>query len=141
MTINDLNNFSTKSLIGHLGITFNDFKDQVLSATMPVDERTIQPFGYLHGGAMLALIETLGSAGSIVLLNDPDLAVFGSSVTAHHLRSVREGIVTGIAKPTHLGRTTHTWEIKLYDDEQHVISTGLVMNSIKRIENELTPNN
>ncbi|NBC82471.1 MAG: hotdog fold thioesterase [Bacteroidetes bacterium] len=134
MNIDELNKHSTKSLIGNIGIKFTGFENKTITATMPVDERTIQPFGYLHGGAMLALIETLGSAGSVVLLNDPEMAVFGASVSANHLRSMRQGTVTGIATPTHLGRSTHTWEVKLYDEEKNVISTGLVMNIIKPIE-------
>jgi len=134
MTVDDLNHFSQNGLIHQLGIRFTKFEQKTLYGTIPVDNRTTQPFGYLHGGAMLSLIETLGSAGSIALLNDPSLAVFGISVTAHHLRSVKQGTVQGVAKPVHLGKSTHTWEVKLYDEDGNTVSTGLVMNAIKPIE-------
>jgi uncharacterized protein (TIGR00369 family) len=130
MTIQELNDFSKNSLMGNLGIEFTEIGDKTIKATMPVDKRTIQPFGYLHGGAMLALMETLASAGSVVLVNDPEKAVFGTNVSANHIKSTREGFVTGIGTLVHMGNTMHSWEVNIYNEENVLLSKGIATNLV-----------
>lgn len=105
-----------KTLINSLGIEFTSIKKDELIATMPVDERTKQPFGILHGGANVALAETLASIGGWLNCTEENPNVVGLEINANHLRAVNKGFVTGIAKPIHLGKRTQVWEIKISDD-------------------------
>ena len=130
MTIQDLNNFSKNSLMETLGIKFTEITDTTIKATMPVDKRTIQPFGYLHGGAMLALMETLASAGSVAILNDSDKAVFGTNVSANHIKSTRSGTVTGVGTLIHKGNTMHSWEVNIYNEENVLLSKCIATNLV-----------
>ncbi len=88
---------------------------------MPVDQRTKQPYGLLHGGASCALAETIGSVASQLVLDPNKFICVGLEINANHIRSARNGYVTGIAKPLHLGGTTHVWDIKIYDDAEQLI--------------------
>ena len=99
-----------------LGIQMVSAENGKLVATMPVDARTRQPFGLLHGGASVALAETLGSIGANMLAGPGKMAV-GMEINANHLRSVREGLVTGTAVVVHQGQTSQVWEIKITDRE------------------------
>jgi 1,4-dihydroxy-2-naphthoyl-CoA hydrolase len=99
----------------HLGMRFSAIGDDFLQATMPVDERTKQPYGLLHGGASVALAETLGSVASAMVVNHEKFYCVGLEINANHIRSVREGLVTGTATPLHLGGSTHVWDIKIHD--------------------------
>ncbi|MFO1270308.1 MAG: hotdog fold thioesterase [Rubrivivax sp.] len=101
---------------GHLGIEFLEVGDDFIRARMPVDERTRQPYGILHGGISVVLAETLGSCGAASACPPGHRAV-GLEVNANHLRSTSSGWVTGTARPLHVGRTTHVWQIELVDDE------------------------
>lgn len=105
---------NANSMVTHLGIEFTALTDNSIVARMPVDHRTRQPYGLLHGGANVVLAETLGSvAGNLVV---PDgLMVVGVEINANHLRAVRDGYVTGTATPVHLGRSTQVWDIKIED--------------------------
>ena len=115
--INELN----KNTLGQtLGIEFTDFGDDFLTATMPVDERTKQPFGLLHGGANVALAETLGSVASLLVVNQELFIGVGVEINANHLKAVFNGKVTGICKPLHIEGKNHVWEIKIYNDEQEL---------------------
>ena len=117
-----LNRLHENSLVSLLGIQIVELGDDFIRATMPVDRRTLQPFGLLHGGASVVLAETLASvAGNQVVDNDQFQCV-GIAVSANHLRSVRSGIVTGIGRPTHLGRTTQVWDVDLHDDRDRAIA-------------------
>ena len=89
---------------------------------MPVTKKVYQPDGILHGGATLALAETVGSAAVAVLNRDPRVITRGIEISANHIRSVKNGYVTGIAKPVHLGKSTQLFQIKVYDDNQNLIS-------------------
>ena len=101
--------------------------EDYVKATMPVDHRTRQPHGLLHGGASVALAETLGSVGSLLCLADPwKQACVGLEINANHLRPVREGQVTGLAKPLHVGKTTQVWEIDITDDEEHLVCVSRI---------------
>ncbi|MEO6363415.1 MAG: hotdog fold thioesterase [Caldimonas sp.] len=101
--------------VAHLGIEFLEVGDDFLRARVPVDARTRQPMGILHGGVSVVLAETLGSCGAVCAAPAGHRAV-GLDINANHLRSVAAGWVTGIARPVHVGRTTHVWQIDLSDD-------------------------
>lgn len=112
--LDQLNASSRGTLMEALGIVFTGMDDDGLRATMPVDARTHQPYGLLHGGASAALAETLGSSGGMLLAGGN--AVVGVEINANHLRAVRSGIVTGIARPLHVGRSTQVWDIRIEDE-------------------------
>lgn len=103
-----------------IGMQFTVARPGYLEATMPVDHRTVQPYGILHGGSSVALAETLGSVGSNMLAGEGMVAV-GLEINANHLRAVRSGNVTGKASVLHKGRSTHVWDIKLYDEREHLV--------------------
>jgi 1,4-dihydroxy-2-naphthoyl-CoA hydrolase len=105
----------------HLGIVFTEIGDDYLKATMPVDHRTKQPYGLLHGGASAVLAETLGSLASHLVVDSSKFNCVGIEINANHLRGVREGLVTGIVKPLHTGKTTHVWDIKIYDSRDKLV--------------------
>ncbi|UGB45262.1 hotdog fold thioesterase [Frateuria edaphi] len=112
-----INAWSDNTLMQVLGIRFTAVGDDWLAGTMPVDTRTHQPFGLLHGGASVALAETLGSTGALLTL-DPELEVaVGLDINANHVRGVRSGVVTGTARALHLGRSTQVWEIRIENEE------------------------
>lgn len=113
-TLDALNARSAGTLMEALGITFTELGDGFLRATMPVDARTHQPYGLLHGGASVALAETLGSSAGALMAGGN--AVVGLEINANHLRAVRSGIVTGTARPLHVGRSTQVWEIRIEDE-------------------------
>jgi len=115
-TIKDLNDFSKNSIVGYLGIAFTEKGSDFLKGTMPVDKKTIQPHGILHGGASVVLAETLGSAASSMAVDNQHFTV-GMEVNANHLKSVTKGIVTGTAKPVHLGNTTQVWDIIIKNEK------------------------
>lgn len=113
-TLEQLNAMSVDTAIAALGIVFTEIGADFLRATMPVDSRTHQPFGLLHGGASVLLAETLGSSAGG--LSAPEgCGVVGIEINANHLRGVRAGIVTGTARPLHVGRSTQVWEIRIED--------------------------
>lgn len=116
-SLDHLNQTSRDTLVQHLGIVFTAVGEDYLEATMPVDARTKQPMGLLHGGANVVLAETLGSLASSLTIDLSKKACVGLEVNANHLRSVREGLVRGIAKPIHLGRSTQVWEIRILDEK------------------------
>ncbi|GGM26892.1 hotdog fold thioesterase [Pseudomonas asuensis] len=97
-------------------IRFEAYDDDSLTASMPVDERTHQPFGLLHGGASVVLAETVGSIASLLCIDRSQYSCVGLEVNANHLRAVRSGRVTAVARPIHLGRSTHVWDIRLSDE-------------------------
>ena len=119
-TLESLNAKRAETLIDHLDIKFTEFSDDSITGTMPVDSRTHQPMGLLHGGANVVLAETLGSVGATLACPE-GFACVGIEINANHMKSVRSGHVTGVAKPLHIGRSTQVWEIKIYTD-QHVLS-------------------
>ena len=113
-TLADLNALSGGTAMEPLGIVFTELGPDFVRATMPVDARTRQPYGLLHGGASVLLAETLGStAGGLCV--DADQGVVGIEINANHLRGVRDGLVTGTARPLHVGRNTQVWEIRIED--------------------------
>ena len=116
-----INASGADSMVAHLGITVTEQGEDFLRGTMPVDRRTHQPFGLLHGGASVALAESLGSlAGNLCLDNDASMAV-GLEISANHIRAVTSGTVTGTARPLHLGRNTQVWDIRSEDEAGRLV--------------------
>ena len=111
----------SRTLDTNLGIVFTEVGDDYLKATMPVDDRTKQPFGLLHGGASVALAETLGSAAGYLCVDPAKSNIVGLEINANHVRSVRDGIVTGTARPIHIGRATQLWEIRITDQQDKLV--------------------
>jgi len=118
----------------HLGILFTEIGENYLKATMPVDHRTKQPYGLLHGGASVVLAETLGSIGAHLAVDSTKYLCVGIEINANHLRGVREGIVTGVATPLHMGKTTHVWEIKIYDSREKLVCVSRLTVAIVKKE-------
>jgi uncharacterized protein (TIGR00369 family) len=111
-------NATLKSTIGEvLDIRFESFDDDSISASMAVDARTHQPYGLLHGGASVVLAETLGSTASYLCIDTSRFYCVGLEVNANHLRGLRSGRVHAVARPVHLGRSTHVWDIRLTGDD------------------------
>lgn len=111
-------NASQRNTIGELlDIRFESFDEHSMTASMAVDTRTHQPFGLLHGGASVVLAESLGSTASYQCIDPEKFFCVGLEVNANHLRGLRSGRVTAVAKPVHLGRTTHVWDIRLSGDD------------------------
>lgn len=125
-TLDDLNKLSKDTMVEHLEIVYTEVGDDYLKATMPVDQRTVQPMGLLHGGASAALAETLGSVASHCIIDRDTYYAVGLNIEVHHIRSVTEGVVTGIVRPLHLGQKTHLWEIKIFNEKRKVVSISML---------------
>lgn len=119
--ISVLNTLGRNTMGDHLGILFTEIGDDFLKATMPVDHRTKQPYGLLHGGASCVLAETIGSVASALVIDPLNQKCVGLEINANHIRAVRDGIVTAIAKPLHLGATTHVWDIRITDPQERLV--------------------
>ncbi|MTI33208.1 hotdog fold thioesterase [Xanthovirga aplysinae] len=121
ISIDLLNQISQESMVDHLGIEFIEIGSDFIKATMPVDHRTRQPMGLLHGGASMALAETLGSIAATCCVDNSKQYCVGLEINANHIKSAREGFVQGICKAVHIGKKTHVWEIKIYDRKEQLI--------------------
>jgi 1,4-dihydroxy-2-naphthoyl-CoA hydrolase len=110
-----------RSLSNHLGIIVTEIGDDYITATMPVDERTMQPHGRLHGGASVVLAETVGSMAANFTLDPAEQIAVGLEINANHIRTVQGGMVQATARPDALGRTTQVWSIRIVDDEQRLV--------------------
>jgi 1,4-dihydroxy-2-naphthoyl-CoA hydrolase len=120
--LESLNAFGKNTLPGHIGIEFTELGNDFLIARMPVDSRTHQPFGILHGGASVVLAETLGSVASMLCLENPEKQkAVGLEINANHLRGVKSGWVYGKVTAIHLGSKTHVWDIKITNEEQKMV--------------------
>jgi 1,4-dihydroxy-2-naphthoyl-CoA hydrolase len=118
---------------GHLGIRFTEIGPDFLRATMPVTEKTQQPFGQLHGGASVTLAETIGSVASLLTIDDQQYLCVGQEVNANHLRGKSSGTVTATARPFHLGSRSHVWHIEIRDEDERLICVSrLTMAIIER---------
>lgn len=129
-TVGELNTMQEGSIASFLGIEFQDIGADFIVATMPVNERTKQPFGILHGGASVVLSETLGSVAGF-LCAEPGSVVVGLEVNANHLRSATEGEVTGVVRPLHVGRSTQVWEIHISDQQGRKICVSRLTVMVK----------
>nr|WP_282457051.1 hotdog fold thioesterase [Chitinophaga sedimenti] len=119
----------------HLGMEFTEIGPDYLRAMMPVDHRTVQPYGLLHGGASAALAETVGSVAAALVLNPEKQLAVGLEINANHIRGVREGYVHAIAKPLHLGGSTHVWEIKITDDHHKLVCVSRLTVAVLQKKN------
>jgi 1,4-dihydroxy-2-naphthoyl-CoA hydrolase len=116
-----INAWNSSTLVEHLGMRVTEIGDDYLRGTMPVDQRTIQPFGLLHGGASVALAESLGSLGANLVLDAGEGMAVGLDINANHVRAATSGFVTGTARPLHMGRSTQVWEIRIEDEQGNLI--------------------
>ncbi|MDR1076591.1 MAG: hotdog fold thioesterase [Xanthomonadaceae bacterium] len=121
VTVEALNERNRNTMGEHLGIVFTNVGEDWIRATMPVDSRTKQPYGLLHGGASVVLAETLGSIAGMLCLDTEREMCVGLDINANHIRSVREGFVTGTTRPLHIGRSTHVWEIRIEDENGKLV--------------------
>ena len=129
--IDHMNAFSKNTLGDNLGMVFTEVGDDFMKATMPVDHRTRQPFGLLHGGASVALAETLGSVASQYCIDDPgNYYGVGLEINANHVRSASSGLVTGVVKPVRVGKTSHVWNIEIFDDKDKLVCVSRITIAI-----------
>lgn len=129
-SLRQLNTPNIPSMVDHLGIEFTAIGDEFLEATMPVDYRTIQPYGLLHGGASVVLAETMGSVAASLTLDLEKKICVGLEINANHLKSVKGGKVKGVAKPIHIGKSTQVWEIKIYDHAEQLTCISRITMAI-----------
>ena len=117
----------------HIGIEFTEIGENFLKARMPVDHRTRQPYGLLHGGASAALAETLGSVASALVIDPEKFICVGLEINANHVRGVQEGYVYGTVTPLHLGQSTHVWDIRILDERDKLVCVSrLTVAILKR---------
>ncbi|MFT3935387.1 MAG: hotdog fold thioesterase [Chitinophagaceae bacterium] len=121
LSVADLTPLGKNTMGEHIGIEWKEIGEDFIAATMPVDNRTRQPYGLLHGGASVALAETLGSVAAAMVIDPERYYCVGLEINANHVRSAREGFVTGITKPLHIGVSTHVWETKIYDEREKLV--------------------
>ncbi|MGR5868577.1 hotdog fold thioesterase [Bacillus pacificus] len=120
-----------KTLMDSLGIELLEMTEDKVVATMPVDERTHQPFGFLHGGASVALAETVASVGSYNLIDQEKCICFGLEINANHIRSKKDGIVTAIGTPIHRGNSTMVWDVRIIDENDDLLCISRCTVAIK----------
>jgi 1,4-dihydroxy-2-naphthoyl-CoA hydrolase len=125
--------FSSKNMSEYLGIEITEIGDDYLAGKMPVDHRTVQPFGILHGGASCVLAETLGSIAGQLCVDNGKQIVVGLDINANHIRAVRSGYVYGKASPLHVGRSTQVWEIKIVNESQQLVCISRLTLAVKDI--------
>ena len=129
-TLNELNRYQQQTLVTHLGIRYTEIGDDYLKAVMPVDERTKQPAGILHGGASVALAETLGSTGANLAVDRKQKLCVGLDINANHIRAMRSGEVTGTARPLHIGGSTQVWEIRIADEADRLVCISRITMAV-----------
>jgi 1,4-dihydroxy-2-naphthoyl-CoA hydrolase len=129
-SLKKLNALNKNTLMQQLGIEYLEVKEGYVKAKMPVDKRTLQPMGILHGGASLAFAETIGSLGSVLLVDFNKYEVRGANINANHVGAITDGFVYGEAEIIHLGRHTHVWNIMIKDKNERLISVSRLTNMI-----------
>ena len=139
--IDKINHFNSKTMVAHIGIEVLEATKEYVYGRMPVDKRTIQPFGLLHGGASVAFAESLGSFAGGLHINWEKEAVVGGEINANHLKSVRTGWVYGKATPKKIGKKIHVWNIDIKNDNEDLICvsrlTLAVINQKKILESKI----
>lgn len=128
--VEHLNQLSVNTMLEHLGIEFTEVGDGFLVARMPVDKRTHQPLGLLHGGASLALAETLGSVAATMCVDRQTQYCVGLEINANHLKSVTSGFVYGKTTPVHVGKRTHVWEIRISNEQSELICISRITMAV-----------
>ena len=131
-SLDELNAGKAGTLVEHLGIEFTEIGDDFIRGTMPVDGRTRQPYGLLHGGASAALAETLGSTGAVMCVDTNEFLCLGQEINANHVRGSRSGYVTGTARPVHVGGRTQVWTIEIVNEVGNLVCTSRLTIAIIR---------
>lgn len=131
-TLEELNRLADGNMLGHLDIRFVQVGDDFLEAVMPVDQRTRQPAGLLHGGASVVLAETLGSVAAHFCIDAENFQAVGLEINANHIRGKHGGFVTGTARAAHLGRSTQIWEVRIVDEEGGLICLARLTVAVLR---------
>ena len=129
--LNALNVHAQNTAVANLGICFTQIGNDFICASMPVDERTKQPYGLLHGGSSVLLAETLGSVAANLCLTDPDAQAVGIEINANHLRAVTSGTVIGTARAIRVGRQIQVWEIRITDEQQRLVCVSRLTLAIR----------
>jgi len=129
ISLERINGWSANTMMETLGIRITELGDDWLRGTMPVDHRTHQPYGLLHGGASVVLAETLGSTAAMLSLDPSEVAV-GLDINANHIRGVRSGTVTGTARMLHIGRTTQVWEIRIETESGELVCISRITMAV-----------
>ena len=135
LQLNDFVALSKGNMAEHLGIEWTELGADFLKARMPVDHRTNQPYGLLHGGASCVLAETIGSVASALVIDNSKSICVGLEINANHIRGVREGFVEGTVTPLHIGNSTHVWDIKIHDGRNKLVCVSRLTVAILKIEN------
>lgn len=130
ITPDELNQYQQQTLVTLLGIRYTEVGEDYLKATMLVDARTKQPAGILHGGASAALAETLGSTGANLVVDRTKTLCVGLELNCNHIRAMREGRVTGTARPLHIGKSTQVWEIRITDDQDRLVCVSRITMAV-----------
>lgn len=130
ISTDSLNRMGKNNMVEHLGIEFTEIGEDFISARMPVDGRTHQPMGLLHGGASVVLAETLGSVAAQCCLDAAKQYAVGLEINANHLRGVRSGYVYGTTKPLHIGKSTQVWEIRITNEEGAMVCISRITMAV-----------
>jgi 1,4-dihydroxy-2-naphthoyl-CoA hydrolase len=130
LTLQMLNHQSKNTMVEHLGIEFTAIGDDFMEAKMPVDKRTHQPFGLLHGGASVALAETLGSMAAACCIDLEKQFCVGLDINANHVKGIKEGYVIGVTKPIHIGRKTQVWEIRISNEKKELVCISRITMAV-----------
>lgn len=130
VSLDTLNELGENTMGAYLGMEFTEIGPDYLRMMMPVDNRTKQPYGLLHGGASVALAETVGSMASALIIDPDKQMCVGMEISANHLRAVKEGYVHACAKPLHVGATSHVWDIRITDDQHKLICVSRLTMAI-----------
>jgi 1,4-dihydroxy-2-naphthoyl-CoA hydrolase len=135
-SVEELSKLGKNTMTEYLDLKWIEIGDDFLKLSMPVTDKTRQPYGFLHGGASCVLAETVGSVASALVIDRTEYYCVGLEINANHLRSVSEGTVTAVAKPLHLGKTTHVWDIKIYDDKEKLFCVSRLTVAILKGKKE-----
>jgi 1,4-dihydroxy-2-naphthoyl-CoA hydrolase len=136
ISLDKISQYGKNTMSEFVGLKWVEIGDDFLKLSMPVNDTTRQPYGFLHGGASCVLAETIGSIGSALVIDMEKYFCVGLEINANHLRSVSEGVVTATAKPLHLGKTTHVWDIKIYDDKERLFCVSRLTVAIIPIKKQ-----
>jgi 1,4-dihydroxy-2-naphthoyl-CoA hydrolase len=139
LSLEDFRGLGKDTMGDFLGIEWAEIGDDYMKARMPVDHRTKQPYGLLHGGASCVLAETLGSIASAMVIDPARFQCVGLEINANHIHSATSGFVIGVALPLHLGKSTHVWDIKIYDENGKVICISRLTMAIIQKRDFVTP--
>jgi 1,4-dihydroxy-2-naphthoyl-CoA hydrolase len=130
ISLEDLNKLSSNTMVSYLGIEFTELGTDYIKAKMPVDHRTHQPLGLLHGGASVTLAETLGSVAATCCVDRKTQYCVGLEINANHVKSARSGYVYGTTRPIHIGKRTHVWEIKIVNEDSELVCISRITMAV-----------